>query len=70
MKKTFQIFMFCSKEVCIPSTDYYAKGNDWSQDEVQYLRYIEEYNSEEEAIKALERIKDPQNEYTILPIYK
>jgi hypothetical protein len=71
MKKVFQIFVFCSKEVCIPSSDYYAHGNDWYKDDVQYLCPVGgEYNTEEEAIQSLQEIENMKDEYTILPIFK
>jgi hypothetical protein len=24
-------------EVCVPSRDYYARGNDWERDEIRYI---------------------------------
>lgn len=69
MKKVYKIVSIETKEVCIPSTDYYSRGNDWQTETVNILSYDshDEYETEELALEAL---KNAKYEFTILPFYK
>lgn len=74
MKKVYQIFTKDLKEVCIPSTDYYGNRGEWDTTEIEIFRFIEEFQTEEEAITNLEEgfklYPSDKNEYIILPVYK
>lgn len=58
----------------MPSSDYYAKGNDWQTEYINSLRPLNFFDTLVEAEKDLEDYLNEQttnhkDEYTILPIY-
>lgn len=67
MKKTFKVFVIRSIEVCTPSTDFYSRSGDWQTETVANLVFVDEFDSEEEAIKSA---KEEYDEFTILPFYE
>lgn len=70
MKKVFTIFIIESKDIHVPSTDYYARNNEPSTDTVMLMRYWNHKDTEEEAMKYLEEnISDSKEEFVILPTY-
>lgn len=69
MKKTFRIFSIECKTICTPSDSYYARSNDWSSDDIQYLKPCsEEFDTEEEAVKEL-LTYEVGTKLIILPVY-
>jgi len=83
MKVTYQIFKIIDKEVCVPSTDHYARNGDWGGEHIKTLHLIKEEDSLEEAVAYLEKTKEEKTkeeqydwgkpnktyDYTILPVY-
>lgn len=64
----YRIFSIQTVEVCVPSKDYYGRGNDWSTEPVHSLSFCDECDTE---MEAQERIKNYMSgEYTILPVLK
>ena len=69
MKKKFVIFELTKMEVCKPSTSFYRRENDWTEDYITTLQNINgSYDTIEEAEKELETFIDNGN-YTILQVY-
>jgi len=69
MKKVYKIYSFEKKEMCVPSNDYYARSGDWYTSDTEYLEpYSDEFDTMEEAEKALESYPKDRV-YTILSIY-
>lgn len=65
----YRIITVQEKRVCVPSDDYYAKGNDWSKDEISYIEHIPLlFDSVEECV---EHVKNdlPKGEYMFIPVY-
>ena len=70
MKKTFTLYLITTKTVCVPNEDYYARGNDWYEGDIQMLQEIESFDTEELAINYIQELKaDNKYSYTILPTY-
>lgn len=69
MKLTYKIYEIVDAEVCVPSTDFYARGNDWQTETLCHLRFVQETDSMEQALQVLGEFS-PGAEYTILPTYK
>jgi hypothetical protein len=65
MKKVFTIFCLIRKDVHVPSSSYYARGNDSETDTIPLLHYVEEFTSEEAAETFLENNGDPVNGITL-----
>ncbi len=75
MKKTFQVHLVKNLTVCIPSTDYYRNKNDWNEESVKTLVFLEEFQSEGEAIESIFLYKNSygykkESEFVILPVFK
>ena len=67
MKPKYQLFEIREKEVCVPSTDYYSRGNDWQSASFPVLVPAEILDSLEEALEIVKQY--PQIKFTILTIY-
>lgn len=52
----YSVYSFENKTVCTPSSDYYSRGNDWATSEVEVLSHWNDFDTEEEAIKYIEKI--------------
>lgn len=81
MKKVFKIFKLVNKDVLTPSTDFYARHGDSNTDTIQLFEFIEEFDSEKEAMEHLSKLKSDakedsemykyvQGSYIILPSYE
>lgn len=75
MKKVYRLYCIKETEVCIPSGDYYAKGDDWQKETLEVLSFNgEEFETEELALESIEEYFNTFNEvkfeYVILPVYK
>lgn len=68
MKTKYGIFSLNSKTVCVPSTDYYARGDNWQTDYVKSLLLDGEYDSYELALEAIERDFTYEDKFLIIPI--
>lgn len=64
----YQLFRITTKKVCVPSTDYYARDNDWQTEKIKTLELMQQYETEEEAEEDLRYY--PKEQYVILPIYE
>ncbi len=69
MKKVYRIYCIVEKDVCIPSDDYHSRRNDWYKESIKTLSIVEDFDTEEEAMKELENPNYSKGEYTILPVY-
>lgn len=76
MKKSYQIIKLTSKEVHVPSQDYYARNGESQNDTVNTFKYLELFDTENEAIHYLDNIKSTdqfyeyfKGSYIILPVY-
>lgn len=76
MKKSYQIIKLISKEVHVPSDDYYARKNESSNGDINTFEYSELFDTENEAIHYLDNIKTSdeyykysKGNYIILPVY-
>ncbi len=69
MKKVYRIYCVVEKEVCVPSDDFYRKGNDWQTETINTLSIVEDFDYEEEAIKYLENTDYSKGDFIILPVY-
>ena len=70
MKKKYSIYLIENTIFCVPSTDFYARGNDWQTEEKNILSFIESFDTLEEAETYLEKlIVSNKYEYTILLTY-
>jgi hypothetical protein len=69
----FKIYIVQSKTVHVPSSDYYAKGGESSEDTIEHLSFVDEFNTLEEAEKDLEEIfsryPNDESNYVILKSY-
>lgn len=67
MKKKYCIYQLVTKRVCLPSTNYYARDNDWDAEDITILVFIAEYDTESRAEYELSElgIKD----CCIIPVY-
>lgn len=69
----YTVYLLDSKvdTVCVPSEDYYARGNDWWEDQIYNftLTEIKSFSSMEEATSFLEKEELEEGDYTILPIF-
>ncbi len=70
MKKVYRIYCIVEKDVCVPSDGYYSRRDEWSKDTMNTLSFLDEFDTEEEAIAHLNLDKYLKGEYTILPVYK
>ena len=59
----------CLNEVCVPSTDYYRRGNDWQTETINsfYLKEIKSSSKKDELIEYLPSLD--KGEYIILSKY-
>lgn len=68
MKKVFVILELTDIKICQPSSDYYARNNDWDQGDIQnFIPLSERFESEDEAISQLNMYEKGQ--FIILPMY-
>lgn len=74
MKKVFAIFKFEEKNIHVPSTDYYARGNQSETDSINIIHQVgDTFSTFEEAEKDI--LEGDYSNYgkdytlTILPIY-
>lgn len=60
----YQIFQRKQTEVCIPSDDYYRKGDDWNRKDIEEISLVnsEKFDSIEDCIKELQ--DDSKNSYS------
>lgn len=67
MKKVYRVYSLSTKEVCVPSTDYYARSDDWYRDDLDILlqESSDVLNSLEEAEEFIkEMLEEPANAKT------
>ncbi len=71
MKKVFTIYKVVSKDVHVPSTDFYARNNEPQTDSVLILQYWDHYDTEAEAEEyLLKQVSEPgEDSFIILPTY-
>ena len=71
MKKVFTIFAIASKDIHVPSTDYYARNNEPQTESIETLQYVRHADTEAECEKYLLEEIEPHKDYSyiILPTY-
>ena len=57
--------------VCVPSSDYYARGGDTQEQDIDVLQTYDEFDSHDEAVQHLVSNKGDysKGEFTIMPIF-
>ena len=71
MKKVWILYRMSTKEILVPSTDYYAKPGDSHQDDLPHLNEYETFATEQlaEEFLQLNFLELPEGQYIILPTY-
>lgn len=72
MKKVFTIYIVSSKDVHVPSTDYYARNNEAQTDTIEVLQHFYQADTEPECeTYLLENVVEPykNDKYIILPTF-
>lgn len=69
----YAIYYIEQKEVCIPSTDYYRKSNDWYTETIECLTLLDDdFDSPESAIEYIKKnfsIYQNPERYIIQPYF-
>ncbi len=72
MKKIFKIYRIIDKDVCVPSDDYYSRRGDWQTETLYTLSFVEDFETEEEAVQYINfdlLESNPKEVFIILPSF-
>lgn len=68
-KLKYIIATVVEKTVCVPSNDYYARGDDWSRNEITHIEEFQKtFDTIEEGIEYINE-NLPKGRYLFLPVY-
>jgi len=69
----YTVYKLNTIAVCVPSGDFYARGNDWQTEDIQVLVKVDSFDTMEEATAHVKNITKDQyttGTYTILPTFE
>jgi hypothetical protein len=65
----YQICEIIDRDVCVPSQDYYSRGDTWSNQSInEIISFDPLYDTIEDALKHFNETNYRNGTYTILPI--
>lgn len=62
MKEVYLVYKIESKTILVPSKDYYARSDDFSKDDIDFLSFNESFTTKEKAIDYIKEIEP--NDYS------